>query len=442
MNQLSERLREIRSAPIGPKVAAFFDYDGTLTDGRCVRPLSRDAIAGRTVGQVAESSNRRFKHTTAALMRPQMWKVVQAHREMGHRIVITSSCTGVEVEALARELDADHTLATALEVVDDAFTGAIRGRLLCGPAKAAAVRALAGEQDVDLSESFAYSGSDDDVPLLAAVGHPSAVCPKDGLRSEAARRSWTTLNFPKHREPTTLLAARTAAYYGSFVGGAALGAVLGALWRRPSAVASIGVPLGNDVGLALAGIEVKVVAGKEYLTAARPCVFVFNHQSKLDAGILFKLLRNGFTGIAKKEARTIPVIGRILASSGVVFIDRANTDKAIAQLSPAVAKLRDEGVSLALSPEGTRSATPRLGPFRKGAFHIAMQAAVPIVPIVIRNAGELMWRGAQLMHPGTIEVQVLPPVDTTGWKPETVAAHAEQIRDMFVHTLANWQEEP
>jgi putative phosphoserine phosphatase / 1-acylglycerol-3-phosphate O-acyltransferase len=441
VNQLPERLREIRSAPSGPKVAAFFDYDGTLIGRRSARTWSRDAIAGKTVGEVAECSDRQFKHKTAALLRPQMWKIVHAHRAMGHRIVIASSSTQVEIEPTARELDADHTLVTDLEVIDDAFTGAIRGRRLCGPAKAAAVRALAREQDLDLNESFAYSSGDDDVSFLEAVGHPMAVCPKDGLRAEARGRSWTILGLPKRSQPTALLAARTAAYYGSFMGGPVLAAIMGAVTRDRSAIARIGLPLGNDVGLALACIRVKVVAGEEYLTAARPCVFVFNHQSKLDAGIVFKLLRSGFTGIAKKEARDIPVIGRILASTGVVFIDRTDTQKAIEQLAPAVAKLRDEGVSLALSPEGTRSATPRLGPFRKGAFHIAMQAGVPVVPVVIRNAGELMWRGAQLMHPGTIEVQVLPPVDTTDWKPETVAAHADQVRNMFVHTLANWQED-
>jgi putative phosphoserine phosphatase/1-acylglycerol-3-phosphate O-acyltransferase len=441
MNQPSEWLGEIRSAPTGPKVAAFFDYDGALIDGRSAHRLSRDAIAGRAVGDVAEANDRRFTHKTAALLRPQMWQIVQAHRKMGHRIVLASSSTSVEIEPVARELDVDHTLAADLEVLNGAFTGAIRGRALHGPAKAAAVRALAHEQDVDLRESFAYGHGDDDVPLLEAVGHPAAVCPKSALLQEACARSWAILDFPKPRELKPMLAARTAAYYGSFVGGAMFGAIIGAARRDPSAVASIGLPLGNDLGLALAGIRIKVVAGQEHLTAPRPCVFVFNHQSKLDAGIVFKLLRNGFTGIAKKEARKIPVIGRILASSGVVFIDRANTDKAIAQLAPAVAKLRDEGVSLALSPEGTRSATPRLGPFRKGAFHIAMQAGVPVVPVVVRNAGELMWRGAQLMHPGTVEVRVLPPVDTTDWKPETVAAHAEQVRDMFVHTLANWQED-
>ena len=441
MNQLSERLREIKSAPAGPKIAAFFDYDDALIGGRSARRLSHDEIAGRTVDEVAESSDRQFKHKTAALLRPEMWKIVHAHRAMGHRIVIASSATHVEIEPIARELDAHHTLVTELEVVDGAFTGALRGRPLCGPAKAARVRAVAREQDLDLNESFAYSGADDDVPFLEAVGHPTALCPKDALRAEAGWRSWRILDLPKRPQPTALLAARTAAYYGSFIGGPVLGALMGAIGRDSNAIARIGLPLGNDVGLALAGIRVKVVLGEEYLTAARPCVFVFNHQSKLDAGIVFKLLRSGFTGIAKKEARHVPLIGRILASTGAVFIDRADTRKAIEQLAPAVAKLRDEGVSLALSPEGTRSATPRLGPFRKGAFHIAMQAGVPVVPVIIRNSGELMWRGAQLMHPGTIEVQVLPPVDTADWKPETVAAHADQVRNMFVHTLANWQED-
>ena len=95
-----------------------------------------------------------------------------------------------------------------------------------------------------------------------------------------------------------------------------------------------------------------------------------------------------------------------------------------------------------IAPEGTRSATPRLGPFKKGAFHVAMQAEVPIVPIVIRNAGELMWRGSQTLRPGTVEVGVLPPVDTSDWQRETIADHVAEVRGMFLETLANWPTEP
>ena len=91
-------------------------------------------------------------------------------------------------------------------------------------------------------------------------------------------------------------------------------------------------------------------------------------------------------------------------------------------MEPVVDKLR-EGVSIAIAPEGTRSVSYRLGPFKKGAFHIAMQAGVPVVPIVIRNAGELMWRNSFWLRPGTVDVRVLKPIPTHKWKAETIDDH-------------------
>jgi putative phosphoserine phosphatase/1-acylglycerol-3-phosphate O-acyltransferase len=126
----------------------------------------------------------------------------------------------------------------------------------------------------------------------------------------------------------------------------------------------------------------------------------------------------------------------------VAFVDRGNTGQARSVLDPAVDKIREESVSLVIAPEGTRSATPRLGRFRKGAFHIAMRAGVPMVPIVIRNAGEVMWRGAQVIRPGTVEVVVRPPVDTSGWRPDTINEHVAQVRGIFVDTLAHWPGRP
>jgi putative phosphoserine phosphatase/1-acylglycerol-3-phosphate O-acyltransferase len=167
-------------------------------------------------------------------------------------------------------------------------------------------------------------------------------------------------------------------------------------------------------------------------------VFVFNHQSKLDAIVLTKLLRGGFTGVAKAEARNVPGFGLFFELAGVAFVERGNTGQALRALEPAVAKVRDEHLSLVISPEGTRSATPRLGPFKKGPFHIAMQAEVPMVPIVLRNVGEVMWRGAQILSPGTVEVVVLAPVDTSAWRRETINAHVAEVRGMFAATLADW----
>lgn len=476
MSALADRLAEIRSAPSGDKVAAFFDYDGTLIEGFSVSAIYRDrlrrldmgvaefaqtalialrgveneldyaavlevtkpALTGRTYAEMMAIGERLFKHETSALLRPQMWQILQAHKEKGHRIVIASSATRFQIEPVARELGVDHALCTDVEVVDGVLTGEILGRPLWGPGKAAAVRALAREHEIDLDASFAYSDGSEDVPYLEAVGHPAAVSPRHGLRAVAESRGWPILELTNPTYHRGAMVARTAAFYGSFLASAAAGIAGSVLSRDSRVLIEEALPRGNDLGLTLSGVRVEVVSGAEHLVAHRPCVFVFNHQSKLDAPVIIHLLKQDFTGIAKKEVKSVPVIGQIFDLAGMVFIDRSDTERAKEQLAPAVRKLRDEGISLVVAPEGTRSATPRLGPFKKGAFHIAMQAQVPIVPIVLRNTGELMWRGAQLIKPGTVEVTVLPPVDTSSWRPETVGEHAEEVRELFLTTLAEW----
>ncbi|SIR62944.1 HAD-IB family hydrolase [Williamsia sterculiae] len=478
MTTVAERIGEIRAAPTGKKVAAFFDYDGTLIDGFSasaitrsrirsmefgfgelasallialrgvkseldyadVLELTRPAFAGRTYAELLEFGDRLFRHETAARLRPQMWHIIREHRDMGHRIVIASSATRFQIEPIAREIEADDALATDVEVVDGVVTGEITGRPLWGPGKAAAVRKLARDNDIDLEASFAYSDGDEDIPYLESVGHPAAVSPRRGLRAEAEERGWPIIDL---RNPSTGLlesAARTGAFYGTVIGSAALGFTGSLLSRNRDVFVNLALPTGTDLGLALAGVNVSVLAGERYLTSDRPCVFVFNHQSKLDAPVLIHLVQKNATGVAKQEVKGVPVVGQILDAAGVVFIDRTHGSKAIEQLAPVVKRLR-EGTSLVISPEGTRSPTPRIGPFKKGPFHIAIQAGVPVVPIVLRNSGELMWRGDQLIKPGTVEVKVLPPVDTSDWRPENVGEYADQVRRMFIDTLTEWPVE-
>jgi putative phosphoserine phosphatase/1-acylglycerol-3-phosphate O-acyltransferase len=167
-------------------------------------------------------------------------------------------------------------------------------------------------------------------------------------------------------------------------------------------------------------------------------VFIFNHQSKLDPLVVMKLLRGGYTGVAKKEAANVPGFGQFFRLAGVAFVDRGNTKQAREALEPAVRKVRDDGLSLVIAPEGTRSATPRLGRFKKGAFHIAMQAGVPVVPIVMRNVGEVMWRGSPTIRPGTVEVAILDPVDTTEWTVEDLADRVAEVRASYIEILADW----
>ncbi len=176
------------------------------------------------------------------------------------------------------------------------------------------------------------------------------------------------------------------------------------------------------------------VHGEEHLWSHRPAVFIFNHQSGVDMLLLCKLLRRDFVGVAKQEVRRNPIFGPAFALAGTVFVDRFHHDQAVQALAPAVDALR-EGLSIAIAPEGTRSATPRLGPFKKGAFHLAMAAEVPIVPIVFRNALDALPKHGVVVRPTTIEVVVHPPIATTGWTAAGLDGEIAKIHALYEETL-------
>ncbi|HEU0199520.1 MAG TPA: lysophospholipid acyltransferase family protein [Burkholderiaceae bacterium] len=152
------------------------------------------------------------------------------------------------------------------------------------------------------------------------------------------------------------------------------------------------------------------------------------------------LLRRGFAGVAKQEAAKTPGFGTYMQMADYAFLDRSNTANAIDALNPAVERLK-RGLSVVMAPEGTRSWTPRVGKFKKGAFHMAMQAGVPIVPVVIRNAGEIMGRNDQTMRAGTVQVAVLPPISVADWRMDDLDRRVAEVRQMFVDTLEHWPGE-
>lgn len=473
------RIRAIREAEPGPGTIAYFDYDGTVIDGYSAGAFYRRRLRefdvgpvemvrtvlsgmrgirtdddfkeflaitlatwrGRSEDELLALGRTLFRDEIAAALHPEVWELVAAHREQGHQVVMASSGTRFQVQPMAEELGADRALCTELEVRDGVLTGRVAGTSLWGTGKADAVRADAAAHGVDLEDCFGYANGTEDAEFLSAVGHAVAVSPTDSLRRLAVERGWPVLDCAPRGGlfPSVADVARTAVFYGGLLGGLATAAGAGLLHGSRRRFVDMAAGVGSDVAFGLAGIDVEV-SGAEHLHSARPCVFVFNHQSKFDVPLMMKLLRENFTGVAKKEAAQIPVWGQLFWAADVAFVDRGNSTAAREALRPAVEKLRDEGGSLAIAPEGTRSATPRLGPFKKGAFHIAIQAGVPIVPVVIRNAGEIMWRGAQTMRGGTVQVAVLPPVDTSSWVPEDVGKYADQVRDQFLDTLAAWPE--
>ena len=189
----------------------------------------------------------------------------------------------------------------------------------------------------------------------------------------------------------------------------------------------------GDLAASAAGIDLRV-EGQEHLWSHRPAVFIFNHQSGLELVLLLKLLRRDFTGIAKQEIRHNPIFGPLFQAAGAVFIDRSDTAKAIEALGPALEALR-HGRSLIIAPEGTRSTTTAVGPFKKGAFHLAMDAGVPVVPVVFRNVLDALPKGALVVRPAVVEAVVLPPVDTSHWTHDTLEHEISKVRDSYIAIL-------
>jgi len=320
-----------------------------------------------------------------------------------------------------------------MEVRNGKFTGRV-SEMCWGEGKARAARKDAKKHNVDLSKSYFYSDSFDDFPLFKIVGKPVATNPDKRLSQIAFESDWPILRF---KEPVTkpiFNGLRTGLAVASIYPSAAKGAVTGLLTMSRQKAANTTFASVGDLGTKMAGLNISV-KGRHNLEEFRPAVFSFNHQSAADFFILMKILRNDITGVAKKELERTP-IGPIFKALGAIYVDRSNKEKAIDAMEPAVEALRN-GISVVIAPEGTRSGSAELGPFKKGAFHLAMQAGVPIIPIVIKNAFQAMPKGAKVLSPTHIEVVVLDPVDTSIWKLKDLDKNIDDVRNLYLNELNN-----
>jgi putative phosphoserine phosphatase / 1-acylglycerol-3-phosphate O-acyltransferase len=129
-------------------------------------------------------------------------------------------------------------------------------------------------------------------------------------------------------------------------------------------------------------------------------------------------------------------MGKLMDS---VFIDRDDSGSAIESLHKAE-ELTKKGLSVLISPEGTRLDTSEVGPFKKGAFRIAMAAGIPIVPVVIRNAEFIAARDSSTINPGTVDIVVLPPISVKTWTLKDLPKRIAEVRQEYVDTLNDWPE--
>ncbi|KAI5305664.1 hypothetical protein KEM56_003708 [Ascosphaera pollenicola] len=184
------------------------------------------------------------------------------------------------------------------------------------------------------------------------------------------------------------------------------------------------------------GVWFDIVEGAEHLTT-RPCVIIGNHQSELDILLLGAVFPPYCSVTAKKSLKYVPVLGWFMALSGTVFLDRANRTNALQTMSGAVKEIKHGKQTVFLFPEGTRSysSEPVMLPFKKGAFHLAQQAGVPIIPVVAENYSHILSLKHRFFRPGTVRVKVLPPVPTENLTPADINGVVQSTRDSMLTVL-------
>jgi len=475
--RLPGSVAEIEASPRGPRVAACFDLDGTLIAGYSARFLGQEQLRQRELGlsdivrtlgvavgaglgrasfedllkvgadpwkgraheDLEEMGQRLFKQKVEPVIYPEMRELVRAHKRQGHTVVLASSATAYQVEPVARFLDVDDVLCNRYTVKDGVLTGDVDRPVLWGPGKADAVQKFARDRHVDLGQSYFYADGDEDLALMHLVGHPRPVNPGKRLSKVAENRGWPVLRFTSRGGGGLGAPVKMLAGLATLPPMLALGVATGIVKRDKHAVMNTTMKRWIDITFGLNGVKLNVV-GRENLWEERPAVFIFNHRNQMDALIVCRLIERGYTGVAKKEMANNPVtiwLGKLM---DVAYIDRADTASAVASLE-SVQEVAKKGLSILIAPEGTRLDTTEVGRFKKGAFRMAMAADVPVVPIVIRNAELIASRNGASLHPGMVDIAVLPPISVKDWTLDDLDEKIEGVRQQFIETLHDWPTE-
>ena len=183
-----------------------------------------------------------------------------------------------------------------------------------------------------------------------------------------------------------------------------------------------------------AGVKI-VVENRASLDPAQPYVFMANHASSLDIWAAFVAVPRRLRIIAKKQLARIPLFRWVMWAGRFIFIDRKNGVSARRSIEEAGNRIRN-GDSVLIFPEGTRTRDGSLGPFKKGGFHLAVRAGVPIVPLALRGTRELMPAGSYLLRAGKVTAIIGEPIPTQGLSEQDRANLHERVRVVVEEMLA------
>jgi len=350
--------------------------------------------------------------TLVQRVQPYARVLIDEHHEAGRLVVLATTTPYDAVRPLADRLGIDAVVATTYGVRDGRYTGTIEGEFIWGRAKARAVRAWAESEQVDLGDSYAYTDSWYDVPLLSMVGHPVAVNPDPRLRLVAVARRWPVLFLDVPPGVPKLLGIEPQQAIFPFA--------------RPEL---------------LPWVRLRI-EGVEHIPAEGPAIICGNHRSYFDPlAIGFAVARRGrpVRFLGKKEVFDAPVIGDLARAMGGIRVERGSGSDE--PLREAAAALR-AGELVVILPQGT---IPRGRAFfepvlqgRWGAARLAAMTRVPVIPLGLWGTERVWPRNARLpdvtnvVHPPEVLVRLGPPV-SLGY--EDPGADTRRIMDAIVDLL-------
>ena len=400
-----------RNIPGEGLVFKFFDVVGeTLPSMVATRQMARAASGWERarVQQAAETAAATLVDRVPGYAR----RLLEEHRRDGRVVAMATTSPYDLVRPLAEGLGIEHVIATRYGEVDGRYDGTVDGPFVWGPGKLAAVRAWAERQRIDLATSWAYSDSVYDLPLLMAVGHPTAINPDPRLLVVATLRRWPVKHFD------------VPAGVPKFAGIEPQRAVQ--MLARPE--------LFPWVRLDLDGVE--------RIPATGPAIIVANHRSYFDPlAIGFTLGRAGrpVRFLGKKEVFDAPIVGQITSALGGIRVERGSgSDEPL----EAAAEALDAGEVVALMPQGT---IPRGRAFfdpdlkgRWGAAKLARLSGAPVIPIGLWGTERVWPRSSRtpnvlaVGHPPTVRIRVGEAVPLKG---RSLNADTGRIMDAIVELL-------